>query len=139
MTDFGPWVRPLLIGPFLSTFGVVTILHLLLGDHAADEVLFAGHAFDSWLVSMLISGFIAAGIVVNLIVADVALLAVKMRRLPTGFGAWLGALLSPFALHLAMQFFSGVPESTLDWVMHFVLPFPISAFVLRFALGRKPG
>lgn len=138
MTDFGPWLRPTLLGPFLSTMGVVTLAHLVLGDHAADQVLFTGHVFDSWVVSMFVAAIVSCGLVVNLIVADVTLLWLKWRKLPTGGGAWMSALLAPIALHFAMQLFSGVPETMLDAVLAIVLPFPIAAFVIRFVFGSKP-
>jgi hypothetical protein len=118
--------------------GIVTIAHLLLGHDTADDVLYAGEHFDSWLISMMIAGFASAAIVVSLIFADVSLLALKWRKLPTGAGAWLSSMLAPVALHFTMQFFSGAPESMLELVLRIVLPFPVSALLVRFALGSKP-
>lgn len=137
MTDFGPWLRPTLLGPFVTMFALVTIAHLAVGG-AADEVLLLGQHFDSWVMSMLLTGFVASAIVVSLIFADVALLAAKMRRLPTGFGAWMSSLLAPFALFFAWHLVPGHGESVLESVLAFALPFPISALAIRFVIGRKP-
>jgi len=137
MTDFAPWLRPTLLGPFITLFGLVSVSHALLGG-AADALLLAGHEFDTWLVAMLFAGMIASPIVVSLIVADVMLLAAKMRRLPTGFGAWLGSLLAPFALFFAWHLVGDHGETMLGAVLAFALPFPASALAIRFVLGRKP-
>lgn len=138
MTDFAPWLRPTLLGPFVTIFGLVTFSHLVMGG-SADQVIFAGHEFDSWVMSMLIASFLAAAIVVSLIVADVTLLAAKVRKLPTGFGAWLSSLLAPFALFVAWHLVGqDGGSSVLESVLRFALPFPASALFVRFALGRKP-
>lgn len=137
MTDFGPWIRPTLLGPFVTLYALVTISHLALGG-AADGVLLLGQETDAWAVAMLFASFIASGIVVSLIVADVALLAVKVRKLPTGFGAWLSSLLAPFALMLAWHLVPGSGESVLEAVLALAIPFPASALLVRFVLGQKP-
>lgn len=138
MTDFGPWLRPTLLGPFITIFGLVTVSHAALGG-AADAMIFAGHELDSWLMAMLIGGFLASAIVVSLIVADVSLLAAKLRKLPSGLGAWLSALLAPFALFVAWHLVGqDQAASVLEAVLRFALPFPASALVVRFALGRRP-
>ena len=63
---------------------------------------------------------------------------IPLGGLPTGFGAWMSSMLAPVALHFALQFFAGAPESMLESVLRFVVPFPASALALRFVLGRKP-
>ena len=136
VTDLGSWLRPTILGPFLTMFALVTISHMAVGN-AADGVFLLGQRFDSWLVTMLITGFVACAIVVSLILADVALLAARWRRLPTGFGAWLGSLLSPFALFLAWHLVPGPGESMLEGVLAFALPFPASALAVRVVLGKK--
>lgn len=138
MTDFGPWLRPTLLGPFVTILGLVTMSHLALGG-AGDAVIFAGHEFDSWVMSMLIASFLASAVVVSLILSDVALLAAKLRKLPTGFGGWFSSLLAPFALFVAWHVIGqDGGSSVLESVLRFALPFPASALVVRFALGRKP-
>jgi hypothetical protein len=138
MTDFGSWLRPTMLGPFVTIFGLVTISHFALGG-AADDVIFAGHRFDSWLMSMLIAGFLGAAIVVSLIFADVALLSAKFRKLPTGLGAWMSSLLAPFALFVAWHVIGqDGGASVLESVLRFVVPFPASALFVRFALGKSP-
>ncbi len=136
MNDFGPWIRPTLVGPFLTTFGLVTLAHLVGGD--ASAFWLADHQFDSWLVSMVLTGFVTAGIVVSLIVADVALLAMTWRKLPTGLGAWIGAMLAPFALWLGWHLAGGPSETVLEGVLRFVVPFPLSALAVRWVFGRRP-
>jgi hypothetical protein len=138
MTDFTPWIRPTVLGPFLSSFGLVIAAHLLFGMQAVNA-LFGGHEFDALLVSLLLTGFVSAAVVVNLIVADVALLGLKWRRLPTGFSAWLGAMLAPIALHLSWAHFGwGDGESVADLVAHIVVPMPVTAVLLRLMFGQKP-
>lgn len=137
ITDLGSWLRPTLLGPFVTLYGLVTVSHLALGG-AIDGAVLLGQETDAWAVAMLIASFVASGIVVSLICADVALLAAKLRRLPTGFGAWLGGLLAPFALMLAWHLVPGQGESVLEGVLAFALPFPISALALRLVLGQKP-
>lgn len=137
MTDFAPWIRPTLLGPFLTMFALATVSHLALGG-AADEVFLAGQHFDSWVIAMLFSSIIASGVVVSLIAADVMLLAVKVRRLPTGFGAWLGAMIAPFALFFAWHLIGGESETVLEAALSIALPFPASALLVRFVIGRKP-
>jgi len=138
VNDFTPWLRPTILGPFLGSYALVTYAHLVYGERA-DEVLFAGQHFDSWVVSILLTSFVAAALVVSLIVADVGLLRMKMRRLPTGLGAWLGALLAPIALHFGwMALLPGEATSILDLALRIAIPFPTSALVLRLLLGRRP-
>ena len=137
MTDFAPWLRPTLLGPFVTMFALVTSSHLALGG-AADEVLLLGHRFDSWVMAMLIAGFISCAIVVSLIVSDVVLLAAKLRRLPTGFGGWMSSMLAPFALFFAWRLVGEGGESMLETALVIAVPFPASALVTRFVLGRKP-
>jgi len=68
----------------------------------------------------------------------VMLLAVKVRRLPTGFGAWLGAMIAPFALFFAWHLIGGESETVLETALSIALPFPASALFVRFVIGRKP-
>jgi hypothetical protein len=142
MTDFTPWLRPTIVGPFVGCYALVTFAHLAFGDRA-DEVLLAGlyaeHHFDSWVLSILITSFVAAALAVSLIVADVGLLRMKLRRLPTGLGAWLGGLLAPVALHFGwMTMLPGEATSMLDLALRFAIPFPMSALALRLLIGQRP-
>jgi len=137
MSDFAPWLRPTLLGPFVTLFGLVTISHLAVGG-ALDEVILAGHSFDSWVFAMAFAAMLGSPIVVSLILADVMLLAAKLRRLPRGFGAWLSAMLAPFALFFAWHVIGDGGESALEAVLALLLPFPVSALAVRFVLGQKP-
>lgn len=135
MNDFSPWLRPTLLGPFVSSLGLVTLSHLTIGE----QVLFAGHRFDSWLVSMMVTGFIAAGVVVNLILADVALLKMKLRRLPTGFRGWASSMVAPIAVFSAWAKLGlGDGESMLELVVRIVAPMIAMAYATRLFLGSRP-
>lgn len=93
MSSFRPWLVPTLAGPFVTMWTLVTIAFLLVGQ---AQIL--GERLDSWALAMVLSGFLAAGQVVALLVADVALLKLKWRRLPTGARVWLSSLASPFVV-----------------------------------------
>ncbi len=133
MNDFSPWLRHTVIGPFASCFGLVTFLHFTFGEQA---VLSEFH-WDSWLVAMMLVGFFAAGMVVNLIVADVLLLRLKMRALPTGWAGWAGSMAAPIAVFFVWNMFEE-PSSVLGNVVRIVLPMLVVAHTLRFALGVRP-
>jgi len=95
MTSFRPWLVPTLVGPFATMWTLVTLAFLLTGQ---AQIL--GERLDTWAVAMLITGFLAAGQVVALLVSDVLLLKLKLRRLPTGGRVWLSSLLSPFIVQM---------------------------------------
>jgi hypothetical protein len=135
MNDFTPWIRHTLLGPFVTCFGLVTLAHFTVGE----EVLFNGHRFDSWLLSMLLTGFFAAGMVVNLIMADLALLKGKMRRLPTGFRGWASSMSAPLGvLFLWNTLGAGQGESMLEVVVTIVGPMIVVAYATRLVLGSRP-
>jgi hypothetical protein len=137
MTDFAPWLRPAIFGPFLTMAALVSFSHLAT-DGAADGVFLAGQRFDSWLVAMLLASFVSAALSVNVILADVALLRAKSRKLPTGVGAWLSAMLTPVGLFLGWHLLSAPSESILEAVIRFGAPFPASALALRWLFGQRP-
>jgi hypothetical protein len=135
MNDFSPWIRPTLLGPFVSCFGLVTLAHFTLGE----QVLFNGHRFDNWLLSMMITGFFAAGMVVNLILADVALLKSKIRRLPTGFRGWVSSMVAPLGVFFVWNTFGmGDGDSVLELVVRIVAPMIAVAYLSRLVLGARP-
>ncbi len=135
MNDFSPWIRPTLLGPFLSCFGLVTAAHFTLGE----QVLYSGHRFDSWLVSMMITGFFAAGMVVNLILADVALLRLKMRRLPTGLRGWASSMAAPLGVFFVWSTLGmGQGDSVIELVVRIVAPMVAVAYATRIVLGGRP-
>lgn len=135
MNDFTPWIRPTLLGPFVSCFGLVTLAHFTVGE----DVLFNGHRFDSWLMSMMITGFFAAGMVVNLILADVALLRSKVRRLPTGFRGWVSSMGAPLSVFFVWNSFGmGDGGSAIELVLRIVGPMIAMAYATRLVLGARP-
>lgn len=133
MTDFTPWIRPTLVGPFLTSWAFTTLSTLTLGVSFAT----LGH-FDDWLVAMLVVSFFAGLCVASLIAADVTLLRLKLRALPTGASAWTSSLLAPVAIWMAWAFFGLDGEDVLETVLRIALPIAVAPLALRLALGRAP-
>lgn len=135
MTDFTPWLRPTLFGPFLTTWSFATLAHLVAGA----LVLPNGERLDGWLLSMLLMSFFGAACVVGLLLADVALLRTGLRQLPTHGRAWLSALLAPVGVYAAWMIFGlGDGESIPQLVFSIGAPFVLAPLALRFALGQRP-
>jgi hypothetical protein len=96
-----------------------------------------GERFDAWAVAMVVTGFIAAGHVVALLVADIVLLRARLRQLPTGSRAWLSSMASPFALQMMLMIplpIETVPALAL-WILGSMLG---AAFGVRLVLGSSP-
>jgi hypothetical protein len=136
MNDFTPWVRPTLVGPFATTWIVVTLLQL--GQSAL--VLPNGERLDMWLLVMLSTSFYAAMIVVGLLAADLALLGAKLRRLPTNGRAWLSSLLAPVGVWLAWSIVGwGDGDTAIPMlVLLFAWPFAAVPLALRWFFGERP-
>ncbi|MBN8613589.1 MAG: hypothetical protein J0L92_23540 [Deltaproteobacteria bacterium] len=135
MNDFRPWIRPTVLGPFLTTFSFVAIAHLTFGE----EVLLAGHRLDSLLLGLLTMGFFSSALVVMLIMADVTFLQRKWRKLPTGGSAWLSSMLAPvFTFGLWSRLGWGDGESVPETVARIVIPMAVSCYGLRLFFGKKP-
>lgn len=132
MTSFRPWLVPTLVGPFATMWSLTTVLFLLFGR---AQIL--GERLDAWAVAMLLTGFIAAGHVVALLVADLTLLRLGLRRLPVGGRAWGSSMASPFALQVLMMI--PVPVETLFglavWIVSAMLG---AAFGVRVLMGSPP-
>ena len=75
MTSLKPWLVPTLVGPFATMWSLTTVMFVI----GAQMTIF-GERLDSWALAMLLTGFVAAGLVVSLLVADVILLAMKLRQ-----------------------------------------------------------
>lgn len=133
MTDFTPWIRPTLLGPFLTSWALTTLSSLTVGAAVATF----GY-FDDWLVAMLIVSFFAGLCVTSLIFSDLVLLKLKLRALPTGAAAWLTSLAAPIAIWMAWAFFGLDGETVLETVLRIAAPIAIVPFVLRLVLGRAP-
>jgi hypothetical protein len=135
MNDFRPWIRPTVLGPFVTTFSFVAIAHLTFGE----EVLLAGHRLDSLLLGLLTMGFFSSALVVMLIMADVTFLQRKWRKLPTGGSAWLSSMLAPvFTFGLWSRLGWGDGESVPETVARIVIPMAVSCYGLRLFFGNKP-
>lgn len=134
MTSFGDWLKPTLLGPLLTTWGLTTLGSLLVGMHALS-----GGRFDSWLTGMLIASFFGAGLGVLLVGVDVLLLRLKLRQLPTGARAWMSSLLAPLGVFFlwSLPFFPP-PESVLGTVLFIVGPMAGACFGARMLFGQRP-
>ncbi len=134
MTDFTPWIRPTLKGPFLTSWSLTTLAFFTVGMRVATF----GY-FDDWLVSMLMVSFFAGLIVASLIASDLVLLRSKLRKLPTGLPAWASSMLAPVGVWFAWSFFGfGDGESVLEVVLRIALPIAIVPLTLRTLLGSTP-
>lgn len=133
MTDFTPWIRPTLLGPFLTSWALTTLTSLTVGAAVATF----GHV-DDWLVAMLIVSFFAGLCVASLLFSDLVLLRLKVRALPTGAAAWLSSLAAPIAIWMAWSIFGLDGESVLETVLRIAAPIAIAPLLLRLVLGRAP-
>ncbi len=94
----GGWLRPTLIAPWISVYGAVTAAAAL----GIDRGLFG--KVVGWTLGMAIGTVWTFVFCLMLVLVDVALLAVKVRTLPSGKRGWLTGLLSPFAVFAAYTF-----------------------------------
>ncbi len=140
MTDFRPWVVPTLLGPLVGSWGLfATLLFLLDPGSEGGRVVLAPFGFpvDTWVLAMGFASILGACLVFWLLVADIALLGLRLRRLPTGLRAWVTSLVSPLTLILVSAF--APPTESLLGVAAIVLcSFLATAFGLRFVGGLRP-
>jgi hypothetical protein len=132
MTTLRPWLVPTLAGPFVTMWSVTTLIFLLLG-----QAQLLGERFDAWSVAMLVTGFVAAGHAVALLVADVVLLRSGRRQLPMGKRAWMSSMASPFALQMLLMLpfpIESLPALAL-WIVCAMLG---AAFGVRLVFGTRP-
>lgn len=128
------WLTPTLIAPWLSVYGAVTAFAML----GVDWGFFGKVA--GWAVGMLIGSVWAFAFCIVLLLVDVALLAVRVRTLPTGRRGWAGALLAPLAV---FGVYGVVPPHTFwrhgGWGvgLAIVLPMVGSALVTRVVSGNR--
>lgn len=134
MNDFRPWIRPTLIAPFAVLAALTGLAHLSIGLASIS-----GGRLDSWLVAMLMCGFLGAAISVLLIGADLVLLSMRWRRLPTDLAAWLTSGIAPLATLMAWNVIGwGDGQHIPELVLRIVLPMVATAFVVRFVGGSAP-
>jgi hypothetical protein len=133
MTNFGDWLKPTLLGPMLTMWTLATLVSLTIGMAAVT-----GGRLDTWLQGMLIASFFAAGLVVLLLAADLFLLKMKWRKLPTGTRAWISSILSPFAVMVIWNLpFFPPPSSVLGLVLFITVPMSLGALGVRMLFGER--
>lgn len=131
----GGWLRPTLIGPWISVYGAVTAAAAL----GIDRGLFG--KVVGWTLGMIIGTAWTFVFCLTLLLVDVALLAVKLRTLPAGKKGWGAALLSPLAvfgvytLAPPYQFIKYGPWAIAAAVL---VPMFVVALAARVFAGRRP-
>lgn len=131
----GGWLRPTLIGPWISVYGAVTAAAAL----GIDKGLFG--KVVGWTLGMMLGTVWTFVFCLTLVLVDVALLAVKVRTLPAGRRGWGAALLSPFAvfglyaLAPPYQFYKYGPWAVVGAVL---VPMLVVAIGARVVAGIKP-
>jgi hypothetical protein len=129
------WLTPTLIAPWISVYGAVTAYAAL----GVDWGLFGKVA--GWAVGMLVGSLWAFAFCLVLVAVDVALLAVRVRTLPSGKRGWLSALAAPLAV---FGIYGMAPPHTFwrygGWgvAAAVVAPMVIVALGLRVFAGQKP-
>lgn len=136
MDDFRPWLRPTLLGPFVTTWTVATLM--LFAQRAL--VLPNGEQLDAWLLVLVSSGFFASMVVCGLLAADLVLLRARARKLPTRGRAWLSSLLAPLGIWIAWSVVGWGDEDTAVplAVLLFAWPFAGVPLALRWLVGERP-
>jgi hypothetical protein len=134
MTSYGDWLKPTLLGPLFTMWGLTTLGSVLVGMHALS-----GGRFDSWLLGMLLVSFFGAALGVLLVGVDVMLLRSKLRALPTGGRAWISSVLTPLGVLFIWSLpFFGPPESAVGQILFIVGPMTAACFGTRLLFGRRP-
>lgn len=83
------WLTPTLLAPWITVYGAVTAFAFF----GLDRGMF-GKALG-WTLGMLAGSVWSFVFCALLVVVDLALLAIRVRTLPTGKRGWLTALTSP--------------------------------------------
>ncbi len=83
------WLVPVMLGPWISTYGAVTAYAFLFGPERDLT------RWGLWILGMGLGTLFAGVYVLALVLVDVLLLAIRQRILPTGGRAWLMAVASP--------------------------------------------
>ena len=132
MTSLRPWLAPTLLGPLLVTWGFATFGALTIGASS----LTLGFV-DDWAVLMMWATFFGSTMGVLLVGADVFLLALKWRSLPTGTAAWISGMIAPVVCYGGWITLPP-PSSPVGLVIYVTAPMAAAALVSRMFFGSKP-
>ena len=129
MKRIAPWLLPTLIAPVLGAF--LYVFFVSQAHPAVPNVAWYVVAAVAAGLSLMVGWMMAA--------ADVTLLKLQLRELPTGWRVWLMGLAAPFPVlwswqKMARFAITGLPQL----VVTVVLPMLLTAVVLRFVLGTRP-
>jgi hypothetical protein len=128
------WLTPTLIAPWISVYSAVTAFAVL----GVDWGLFGKIA--GWAVGMLVGSVWAFAFCTMLVFVDLALLAVRIRMLPTGKRGWGASFLAPL---MVFGIYSLAPPHTFwpyGWwgvVAAVLAPMGLVALVVRLFGGKK--
>ena len=131
----GGWLRPTLIAPWISVYSAVTAFALL----GLDKGTFG--KVIGWTLGMVLGSVWAGVFCLMLVFVDLALLAVKIRTLPSGKSGWLGTFLAPlgcFGIYVLVPphgFYTGGPWAVGAAIL---VPMLAVAIVARVFAGQKP-
>ena len=132
MTSLRPWLAPTLLGPLLLAWGLATFGALTIGAAALT------HGFvDDWAVLMLWATFYGSTMGVFLVGADVSLLALKWRSLPTGVAAWISSMVAPVICYGAWIVLPP-PSTPVGLVLLLLAPMAGGAVLSRMFFGSRP-
>lgn len=92
------WLTPLLLGPWVSIYGVVSAYAFM-----GPEWPYVPR-WGVWGTGMLLGTVVGAVYILIASLLDVAFLAVRLSSLPNGARAWLGALVPPLGFMVSYLF-----------------------------------
>jgi len=114
------------------TWGFATLGALSIGAAA----LTFGFA-ENWAILMMWATFLGSTTGVALVGADVFLLALKWRSLPTGVAAWLSAMVAPVICYGAWITLPP-PANEIGLVLFVTAPIAGAAVLSRMFFGSRP-
>ena len=129
------WLTPTLIAPWLSTYAAVTAVAAL----GLDLGLFG--KVLGWVAGMLVGSVWAFAFCLVLVVVDVALLAVKVRTLPSGRRGWGTAFLAPllvFGAYTVAPPYTFIKYGPWSVAAAVAVPMVLVAIATRVIAGIKP-
>lgn len=132
-TTIGKWLRPLTLGPFVAAYAAA----LLYARFGVRDELFWG----ALVLGFVLGSLWAFGYALVAALLDVALLGLRLRRLPNGRDAWLQALVAPavalgsYALYPPHRWWRAGPWAV---VVAMLVPPAIALVASRVLAGKKP-